>query len=251
MSGEEQATFAKRRRTAEDHGLLMHMNWVCFSVLWAYGSFHSYLHYLFYFFETGLFFFKRPHYIYLLYSSQNYISLIIWWETFTWCSSSTWWYYTYPTPFALTLLWYYFQFFSMHYIILISIKLKWPFESSLSTSAPEFDLILNAWDAAVNLLPFAPCNWTEDEITAVLGGQKRPPCPGVLDMDAPDFFAAVEQFTRDEIARVMCSLSANGRRFLCFRGVTSRPSAVAMVWAILRGVDDRDWMRRFGAAAVA
>ncbi len=103
----------------------------------------------------------------------------------------------------------------------------------------------------MNSLPFAPCNWTEDEIMAVLGGQKRPPCPGVLDMDAPDFFAAVEQFTRDEIARVMCSLSANGRRFLRFRGVTSRPSAVAMVWAILRGVDDRDWMRRFGAAAVA
>ena len=112
-------------------------------------------------------------------------------------------------------------------------------------SATTFENLVAAWDAEFrSALDSSECVITEEEIEAAMGGHKRPPCTGTFDIDAADFAGEVQRFNRTEILRVMCCLTAGGRGVIRFCGVSDRPSAVAMVWAVLRGVNDIDWMRR-------
>eukprot|EP00047_Mylnosiga_fluctuans_P006582 m.247823 g.247823 ORF g.247823 m.247823 type:complete len:885 (-) comp15532_c0_seq1:144-2798(-) len=112
-----------------------------------------------------------------------------------------------------------------------------------------FDAYLAVWDAYIarHLPPASPFAVSEADIAAARGSSDRPPCFDMLDLTAPDIFKEIERFTGTEIVRTLCCLSPRGRDVIRFRGVTAYPTAVAMVFAILRGVDDRDYMRRYAA----
>lgn len=112
-------------------------------------------------------------------------------------------------------------------------------------SATTFENLVTAWDSAFRSAPdSSECVITEEEIEAAMVGHTRPPCTGTFDIDAADFAGEVQRFNRTEILRLMCCLTAGGRGVIRFCGVSDRPSAVSMVWAVLRGVNDIDWMRR-------
>ena len=121
------------------------------------------------------------------------------------------------------------------------------------TKETRFDEYLSLWDRSVdNIFPRdEPCNISEEEVIALLGNDKRvrprPPCPGILNISAANILEEIQRYTREEIVRTMCFMSRNGRREVLFRGVTDRPSAIAMVFAVLRGVDDRDFIRHLTA----
>ena len=91
----------------------------------------------------------------------------------------------------------------------------------------------------------------EDEITGILeaGEENRPPVSGELNLDAPDFPQEVRRHTRGEIAKVMCCMTAPGRRYARDAALSDHPTSVAVVWSVLRGVDDRDWIKRYGESA--
>jgi len=75
---------------------------------------------------------------------------------------------------------------------------------------------------------------------------KRPPLSDFLNTDCVDLPTEISRYTRTEIIRIMCILTKGGRDVVRERGVSTRPSAVAMVWAILRGVNDMDWVKYYG-----
>lgn len=114
--------------------------------------------------------------------------------------------------------------------------------------ATDFESLLGSWDRTVPgaMEPFAAeCVVTDEEIAVAMDGQKRPPCSGFLDIDSPDgLHAAVSRFNRDDVIRIYCLMSKGGRSVVSNSGISARPSAVSMVWAILRGVNDHDWVKR-------
>ena len=114
-------------------------------------------------------------------------------------------------------------------------------------NAPDFLSLLAAWDKEIRpyswIGPMTPIALAEIE-RLMKFHDGRPPVADELDLDAADLPSEIWRYTRTEIAKVMCCLTPAGRTKIRRTNLSDAPSSPALVWAILRGVDDRNWAKR-------